>query len=98
MKKIFALLFPSMTSGFINISPAKRTVDGALVHFRKALDELKVVKAQQDAEVVKQEKAIEKAEEVRAKAVEAALAAGKSAEDEARRAAKAIAKIEDFIV
>lgn len=87
MKNIIALLFPHITASFVKISPAKRTVDSALVHFNKALTELRAVKAAQDAEVELQNRRIMEAQE-----------AADIAEIEAVRAARAIAKIEDFIV
>ena len=88
MKNIFAWLFPQQTVGLIGFTGGgKRTVDGALVHFTKALTELRAVKAEQDAEEARQLEA----------ATAATYAAG-AALREAQRAAKAIAKIEDFIV
>ena len=85
MKKIFAMLFPS--AGFVSISPARRTVDGALAYFNKALVELRAVKEHQDAETEKQ-----------VKIAAAAQAAAEEATAEAVRAARAIAKIEDFVL
>lgn len=111
MKKIFAMLFPNMNAGFVSnfYSGGKRTVDGALIHFNKALDELRIVKAQLDAEEqrhidiaaaaeAKREAIIEKAHADAEKTIYAAIVAENTAAAEARRAAKAIAKIEDFVL
>ena len=87
MRKIIALLFPSMASSFVGFSSTARTVDGALVHFNKALAELRVVKAERDAE-----------EQRQLDIAATATSAANEAQREAVRAAKAIVKIEDFVL
>lgn len=108
MKKIIALLFPSLTSSFAPFGAGKLTVDGALAQFNKVIADLKKVKAAQDAEEVKNQKAQEdalakrdaivaKAEEECQNEVVRGAAAATAAAAEAIRAARAIAKIEAFV-
>lgn len=69
-------------------NPAGRlTVDGALTQFNKVLEQLRSVKAQQDAE-----------EQRQLDIASAANTAANEAQREAVRAAKAIAKIEDIVL
>jgi predicted DNA repair protein MutK len=87
MKKIFAMLFPTFTMPLLGIGGSKRTVNGAMLGFTKVLDELRAVKAQEDAEAERQAKIAVDAEAARV-----------AAEAEALRAARAIAKVEDFVL
>lgn len=87
MKKILSLLAPAiMTLGFYKVNPARNTVDAAVGQLNVALDGLRKVKQQQDAEAVKQEAAKVAAE-----------AAAAAALKEAERAARIIAKVEDLL-
>lgn len=104
MKKIIAIiaaLFPS--------TPATPTVAGALATFSKLLADLKTVKEHHDAEEEKHAQAAVKAHQdceriiieanaAAEAAIRASNAASNAAADEARRAATAIAKIEQFVV
>ena len=87
MKKIIALLFPSMNAGLLSFSGGgKRTVETATASLNKALDELRTVKTEQDAEEKRQREA-----------AEAATQAAAKAQEEATRAARIIAKVEDLL-
>jgi hypothetical protein len=61
MKQLFALLFARFNAGFIAFGPSKRTVEGALIHFNKAIDELNAVEEQENKEAAKQEQALTEA-------------------------------------
>lgn len=87
MKKIIAFLFPTFATSIVGFGGGVRTVDSALVHFNKALSELRAVKAERDAEELRQ-----------LDIAVAANSAANEAQREAVRAAKAIAKIEDFVL
>lgn len=69
------------------IGAANATVDNALVHFTRALEALRAVSAQQDAESAKLDQQI--LDGIAAKAV---------ADAESSRALRAIAKIEQFVL
>lgn len=86
MKAIIAALFNFKQQGFVLFGPARRTVNGALVHFNKALDELKAVEDQENAEVDRQG-------QLAAEATSALNAASK----EAARARKAQSRILSLI-
>lgn len=89
MNKIIGLLAPALAirSSFYKISPAVPSVDTALAGFAKVKSDLAKAKQHHDSEAERHTKAI------------AAAEVGKSlAEAEATRAARALAKVEDFLV
>jgi|GEM_PF-3172295 len=86
MKNLLSFLFARFHTGFIPFGPSKRTVDGALVHFNRAIDELNAVEAQEEAEAARQEQALAEAS-----------AALEAARREASRARNKRAKIATFI-
>lgn len=56
MKKLFEVLFAQyLNPRFTAFGPSKRSVDGALVHFRRAMDELRLVEEQEAAEAARQD-------------------------------------------
>lgn len=64
MNKLLALLLGNLfNKGFMPFAPSKRTVDGAMVHFHKAMDELKAVEEQEEAEAKRREQEIAEASE-----------------------------------
>lgn len=83
LQSLFNFIKPNNIIGF---SPAKRTVDGALIHFTRALDELRAVEVQENAEAARQEKTLADAK-----------AALDGARREATRARSKAIKIEAFI-
>lgn len=111
MKNILGLLAPALTfvsAGFYKITPAKPTVASALAGFAKVKDDLAKVKEHHDAEADKHAAnivkagqnlgaTIAKAQAQHDKTVREAEAAGIAATEEAIRAARALAKVEDFL-
>lgn len=87
MKALLAALFGNIApKPFTAFGPSKRTVEGALVHFNRAIDELSAVEEQENKEAARQEQALTEA-----------AAALESARREATRARNKRAKIEAFI-
>lgn len=97
MKKFMSMLFPLGSAqkasllGF-SVGPA-RTVDSALVHFTKAIDELRAVEAEQVAKSAEEDAKIAKANQ----AIAEAGIARAAAQAEARRALSVIGKIDKLL-
>lgn len=86
MKKLLASLLVRFHAGFMPFAPAKRTIEGALVHFNRAIDELDAVVEQENAEAERQEQVLAEA-----------AAALEAARKTAARARNKRAKIAAFI-
>ena len=87
MKTILNFLFPNLaTKGFTAFGPAKRTVNGAMVHFNKALSELEEVERLETQEAERREREIAEA-----------LAAQEASKREAERAREVAGRIRTLI-
>lgn len=94
MKTIFATLFGGLApQPFTAFGPSKRTVEGALVHFSRAIDELAAVEEQENKEAVRQEQTLNEA----ATALEAARKTAARARNKRAKIEALIGDDEDIV-